>query len=167
MSGQNYNQDIKSIDKFSLFEKIFMRIGFYGFIITGAYGIFSVNTLWAFIYIGFVLLGFAIGLLYSLCSHCPYPYKFSDCLFLPFGLVKKICHFRSASMNKLEKTSFIVVMIGLVAIPQYWLFKNYTILTIFWIFCLPTLAGLIFYFCKRCHHVSCPFNLSPKKVEQT
>jgi len=168
MSTQNYNQKNKLIEKFSLFEKIFMRIGFYSFIIIGAYGIFSVNTLWALIYIGFVLLGLTFGLLYCLCSHCPYPYKFSDCIFLPFVAIKKLYNFRSESMKIWEKTGFIVTITGLVAIPQYWLLKNFTILVIFWIFCLPTLAGLIFYFCKQCHHVNCPFNLARKKSgEQT
>jgi hypothetical protein len=165
MSAQN--QKVELIEKFPLFGKILMRIGFYGYIIIGAYSIFLVNTLWAFIYIGFILLGFTFGLLYCLCSHCPYPFKYSDCLFLPSGVVKKICKFRSEPMNILEKIGFIIVIIGSVAIPQYWLFKNYLILIIFWIFCLPTLAGLMCYLCKRCHHLSCPFNLSGKKGEQT
>ncbi|MBN1273448.1 MAG: hypothetical protein JXB26_14365 [Candidatus Aminicenantes bacterium] len=164
MSPQNDDQNIKLIDRFSLVEKILMRIGFYGFIIVGVYGIFTVSTLWGAIYIGFILLSLSFGLLYCLCSHCPYPYQFSTCLFLPYGIVKKICRFRSESMNILEKIVFMVAILGLVVFPQYWLFKNYTILIIFWIFCLPTLGGLLFYFCKRCRHSCCPFNSARKKT---
>ncbi len=35
------NENVNQIEKFSLFEKILMGIGFYGFIITGLCGIYS------------------------------------------------------------------------------------------------------------------------------
>ncbi len=163
MVEQHSKKNAHLIDGFSLVEKILMRIGFYGFIVTGAYGIYSVSLLWGLIYTGFVLLGLGFILLYCLCSHCPYPYEYSDCLFLPFNLIKKLYKFRSEKMSLLDKIGFLIVMGGLVIIPQYWLLMNVTVLIIFWIFCLPTLVRLLFCLCKRCRHFDCPFNRANKE----
>lgn len=159
MLTQNCRQHVNLVERFTLLQKIFMRLGFYGFMIIGAYGIYLESILWGLIYSGFVIFGIKFGLSYFLCSHCPYPYKYSDCLFAPFWVFTKQYKFRSAPMSILDKTVFILAMAGFIVIPQYWLFKNYTILILFWIFCLPTIASLPFFWCRRCQHFHCCFNL--------
>ncbi|MBN2030509.1 hypothetical protein JW824_09715 [bacterium] len=158
MDKQNLKNDTHLVDGFSLIEKILMRMGFYGFIFIGAYGIYSATLLWGLLYTGFVLFGLGFVFLYCLCAHCPYPYEYSDCLFLPAGLIKKLYKSRSEQMHILDKVGFLMVMGGLVIIPQYWLLKRDMLLILFWIFCLPTLARLLFYLCKRCRHFNCPLN---------
>lgn len=154
--------NVNLAERFSLFEKILMRMGFYGFIIIGAYGIYSESVPWGLLYTVFVIFGLSVLLSYCLCAHCPYPYKYSDCLFMPLALINKY-KFRSRPMSTLDKIGFIVMMVGVVVIPQYWLLKNSTILIIFWIFYLPTFAGFLFYECRRCRHFDCPFNLARKE----
>jgi len=158
MSPKNCTRRVDLVERFNIPQKILMRVGFYGFMIIGAYGIYLECILWGLIYSGFVIFGIAFGLSYFLCSHCPYPYKYSDCLFAPFWVFTKQYKFRSAPMSISDKTVFILSMAGFIVIPQYWLFKNYTLLILFWIFCLPTLASLPFFWCKRCQHFSCYFN---------
>ena len=168
MSEQSCNNHCDLIERFKLLEKILVRIGFYGFMFVGAYGIYSKSILWGLIYTVFVILGLKFGLLYFLCSHCPYPYKYSDCLFVPFRLIEKQYEFRSNAMSVLDKIGFVAITAGFILIPQYWLFKNYTILILFWILCLPTLASFPFYLCRRCQHFDCPFNsVSEKLIKQS
>ena len=158
MSEQSCNNHGELIERFNLLEKILLRVGFYGFMLVGTYGIYSRSIVWGLIYTGFVIFGLKFGLLYFLCSHCPYPYKHSDCLFVPFSLIKKQYEFRSDAISVLDKIGFVAITAGFIVIPQYWLLENYTILILFWILCLPTLAIFPFYLCRRCLHFDCPFN---------
>jgi len=164
MHPQNCNQHVNLVQGFTLVQKILMRLGFFGFMIIGAYGVYLESMLWGLIYSGFVIFGIEFGLSYFLCSHCPYPYKYSDCLFAPFWVFTKQYKFRSAPMSILDKAVFILAMAGFIVIPQYWLFKNYTILILFWIFCLPTIASLPLFWCRRCRHFDCPFNSVSEKL---
>ena len=165
MFPQNCNQHVHLVERFTLLHKIIMRLGFYGFMIIGAYGIYVESILWALIYSCFGILGLNFGFSYFLCSHCPYPYKYSDCLFLPFWIFTKQYKFRSAPMSVLDKTVFIFSMVGFILIPQYWLVKNYTILILFWIFCLPTIASLRLFWCRRCKNFHCCFNLVSEELK--
>jgi len=168
MSPQNCNGNVNLIERFTLHQKILMRVGFYGFMIIGAYGIYLESVLWGLIYSAFLILGIQFGLSYFLCSHCPYPYKHSDCLFAPFWVFTKQYKFRPAPMSILDKTIFILAMAGFIIIPQYWLLKNYAVLILFWIFCLPTIGSLPFFWCRRCKNFHCCFNsVSEKLIRQS
>jgi hypothetical protein len=168
MLPQNCDQHVNLVESFTLLQKILMRVGFCGFMIVGAYGIYLESMLWGLIYSGFVIFGIEFGLSYFLCSHCPYPYKHSDCLFVPFWVITKQYKFRPAPMSILDKTAFILAMSGFIVIPQYWLLKDYTILILFWIFCLPTIASLPFFWCKRCKNFHCCFNsVSEELISQS
>ena len=57
MLPQNRNQHVTLVERFPLLQKILMRVGFYGFMIIGAYGIYLESILWGLIYSGFVIFG--------------------------------------------------------------------------------------------------------------
>ena len=157
MNDQN-RQHGDFIEKFSLCEKIFLRIVFYGVIIIGAYGIYSESRVWGFLYLGFLLAG-TIILLFSLCSHCPYPHKYSECLIISPWVMKKISKFNPEPMSSVKKTGSLIMLGGMIIIPQFWLGKNITLLVLFWLFCVPAFIIFPLYFCKRCRHVHCPYNM--------
>jgi hypothetical protein len=160
MLSQHDQTKIHVTGNFSLFDKIFMGAGFYAVTGIGMMGIYLESITWGIIYTGFLVLGFLVLLGYGLCSHCPYPYKHSDCLFPPFGqLFKKMYKYRPGPLTVIDKLAFFAIMGGIVVIPQYWLFKNDTLLSIFWICCVPTYAGFLFYECRKCRNSYCPFNL--------
>jgi len=165
MLPHHSDQNVNLAKKFSLAEKILLGIGYYGLVITGAYGIYVQSITWGLLYTGFVTLGLFVFLGYCVCAYCPYIYpEYSDCLFLPFGtLVRKLYKFRPGPISIVDKVGFLIIMAGVVVIPQYWLLKNYTIFAIFWIFCLPTYAGLILYECRRCQHFECLFNRAKRE----
>ena len=160
MSSQNSQQNVTEAMKFSLTEKVLLGIGYYGLFIIGAYSIYIQSIIWGLFYTCFIIFGLFVSFGYCVCAYCPYIYpEYSDCLFPPLGmLVRKVYKFRSGRISIVDKIIFLIMMVGTVIIPQYWLLRNYTLLVIFWIFCLPSYTGLILYECKRCQHFGCLFN---------
>lgn len=169
MSSHHSQECFNSSKKFSLSEKILMGAGFYASVVTGAYGICAQSIAWGLLYISFIIFGMFILLGYCVCAYCPYIHPgYSDCLFPPFGtVVRKLYKFRPGPISTLDKIGSLIMMVGVIAYPQYWLFKNYTILIIFWIFCLPTLMGFVFYECRRCQHHDCLFNRARRNKNKT
>lgn len=154
----HFHPKVHRIENFSLFQKTFSRIGLYGSLALGIYGVFSESIFWGFAYMSVAILGTWV-LLGRLCARYPYPYKNSNCLFLPFEWIKAAFRYRSEPMRFRDTLGLAVAATGLVAFPQYWLLKNPFLLSAFWIVCLPTLSVFPVYFCKRCRHVGCPLNL--------
>ena len=145
---------------FSRYEKILMGGGFYASVITGAYAIYVQSVTWGTAYIMFLIFGSFVSLGYCVCAYCPYIFPdYSDCLFPPFGtVVRKLYKFRPGPIRVMDKIGFLTMMVGVITIPQYWLLKRPIILIVFWMFCLPTLMGFVFYECRRCQHHDCLFN---------
>jgi hypothetical protein len=133
-------------------------LGFYGLTLVGAWGIYSQSITWGLIYTGVAMAGLVGGVLYGLCSHCPYPYDHSDCLFMPYPVIKRLYRFRPEPLTPWDKIGFIAGTLVVVLMPQYWLVKEPLLLALFWILCLPTLATFPLYYCKKCRHILCPFN---------
>jgi len=72
MVAQDSQQYVNLIERFSLLEKILMRIGFYGFIIIGAYGIYSVSITWGHIHVLLSLDSFLSSfIVFALTAHTP------------------------------------------------------------------------------------------------
>ena len=149
----------KCFKTFSFRDKLLFRIGFYGFIIVGTFGISTLESVYmGMAYLVYSIIGLFIGVLYFLCSHCPHVYGYNDCLFYPPIILKRIYKFRKNPMNLIDKIGFIGLMGSFVIIPNIWIWKNSTIIAFFWAFALPTLLGLLFYVCRHCQNLSCPFN---------
>jgi len=166
VSNPHCQQNKKTGAGFSLKEKILMGMGLYGSILIAACGIFLHSITWGLLYLGFVSFGMLVLFGYGLCSHCPYIYEeYSDCLFPPWGKVyRKLYKYRSSKLTSFDKIAFFITMIGIPVIPQYWLFKNHTVLVIFFLFYISTAAGFICYECRRCRHLGCPFNMVKKEA---
>lgn len=146
------------IDRFSLQERVLMRTAWAVFTALGAWGIYRHAPLWSLLYLIYVLAGFALVVLPGLCAHCPYPSKFSTCLFLPPGLVQRFYPYRGPTMSPFEKIAVSVTMAGMVLIPQIWLVREPVILVIFWLSAIPVIAAFPLYYCRRCRHQGCPMN---------
>lgn len=162
MYTKDCNQSRKLIEKFTPLQKFFMRLGLYCALIVGAYAIYIQSIIWGIIYTVFILLGI-FPFLSCFCSHCPYPYENSDCLFLPYKFIYTIYKFRPGPLNIMEKGTILLITAGLILIPQYWLFKDYILLIIFWIFCALVLIPAPLYFCRRCKYAHCPLNLTKRE----
>ncbi len=146
------------IDRFSFLEKMLMRAGWYGAMAVGFYGIYKQDPLWAVLYAAFGILGFALGVMPSLCAHCPYPAFHSTCLFMPPAVVRKFYPYRGARMSRLEKVVTLVCLAGTMIIPLFWLARDRVLLVVFLLIGLPVLAVFPLHYCRRCRHVGCPLN---------
>ncbi len=146
------------IDRFSLTERIVMRLGWFGFMAVGAYGIYKQSPLWAGIYVACSALGFALVVLPGLCGHCPYPSKHGTCLFLPPGLINRFYPYKGPHMRKAVKGAVLVTMVGMVIMPNVWLVSDPPLLGLFWLLGVPTIAAFPMHYCRRCRHFGCPMN---------
>ncbi len=150
------------IDRFSLMERIIMRSGWYGFMAVGTYAIYKQAPVWAWVYVVYALLGFALVVLPGLCAHCPYPSKHSTCLFLPPAFMNRYYPYKGPQMSPAGKIAVLAVMAGMVIIPLFWLMADLPMLMLFLLLGLPTLAIFPMHYCKRCRHFDCPLNKADK-----
>ena len=146
------------IDRFSLTERIAMRVCWCGFVAVGTYAIFKQAPAWAVIYIVFSLSAFALVVLPGLCAHCPYPSKHSTCLFLPPELVNRFYPYKSPHMRPAAKIAVVAAMAVMVIIPQFWLLEDLPMLALFWLLGAPLLMLFPTHYCRRCRHFECPLN---------
>ena len=146
------------IDRFTWQQKALMRTGWFGFMAVGVWGIFLQDPLWALLYLIYGAAGFVLVVLPGLCSHCPYPSRFSTCLFLPAGLVARFYPYRGPQMSPAGKAAVAVVMVGMVVIPQFWLISSKGLLLLFWLLAVPVIAAFPLHYCRRCRHTGCPMN---------
>ncbi len=157
MTSEN-NHHCNLIDRFSLIERVLMRTGWFGFMAVGTYGIYRQDPLWAWLYITYGILGFALVVLPGLCAHCPYPSKHSTCLFLPPQLLNRFYPYRGPQMSLGGKAATIATMAGMVIMPHFWLVNDVPLLVLFWLLGLPTVAAFPTHYCKQCRHFGCPMN---------
>jgi hypothetical protein len=148
----------KPKDHFTLTERILMRAGWGGFMLTGFFGIYKQDPIWAWGYAVLGILGFLMLVIPFLCVHCPYPYHYSTCLFIPPGFLKRFYPYRGPKMSAFGKIAVFVVLACMVVLPNLWLVTDLPLLLLFWIFGLPTIASFPAYYCKQCRHTGCPMN---------
>ena len=152
------------IDRFSLQERIVMRTGWLAFTAIGTYGIYEAAPIWAALYVLYCLLGFALVVLPSLCAHCPYPYQRDTCLFLPPGILRRFYPYKGPKMSAVGKISVFAAMAGMVIIPNFWLAADLSLLLLFWLVALPTIAAFPIHYCKRCRNFDCPMNKAENRA---
>ena len=162
---QNCQPKDSSIGKFPVLDKVLLRIGFYGFLVVGAYAVYSMSLLWGLIYTVFAVLSLALAA-YCLCSHCIHAYQYSDCLLLPSRLVTNMYRFRPEPMSRLDTVGFTLWYVGTVGIPQYWLVQNPVLLAIFWVLCVGASVGHGWRYCVggRCLNRTCFTHPERKKA---
>lgn len=165
MNRETCSKPCELKDGFTLAEKTLARIGFYGLISVGAYAIYSRNPVWCILYLCFALVGNLFVVYSFLCAYCPYPFKYSDCLFFPYQAVSNVVSEREGQITPRKRLGFVLVMAGLVLIPQYWLLSSHILLVLFWILALPLLLAFPFYYCRRCRHERCGFNRARMLLE--
>jgi hypothetical protein len=147
-------------DRFFWHEKLIARACLAGAILTAGVAIYRENKSIAIGYVVFVALGALVVVYDSLCVYCPYPFKYSDCLFYPYQLVARLATMREGSIPRARHAVTVLVFGGMFAIPQYWLWGNWLLLAIFWGLTLPLALLMPLYLCRRCRHKGCLSNRS-------
>ena len=153
-------------DGFTRVEKMLLQAGIFVLAATGAAAIFPENPLAGWFYLGFAAAGLFLTAVYFLCARCPYPYDYKDCLFFPYRVVIRFIRRRPGKQTGADRVGTLVVMMGLILIPQYWLFQDLRLLFVFWLIGIPFLAAFPMYYCKRCRHFGCVFNRVERPVSE-
>ncbi len=152
-------KEIELKNGFTSYEKLSMRGGVVALVGVGALAIYRSDPLVAAGYLLFVVLGGLVVMYDSLCVYCPYPFKHSDCLFFPYQLVASVTMMRTKPIPWFRNALSALVFFGIVAIPQYWLWGQWSLFGIFW--ALTVTGGIVvpLHFCRRCRHHRCPMSL--------
>jgi hypothetical protein len=152
-------------DGFSWIEKLLMRGGLAAVVGIGAFAIYRIDPPAAVGYLVLVALGGLAVMYDSLCVYCPYPYKHSDCLFFPYQLVASVTTMRTTPIPPFRKALSALAFLGIVAIPQYWLWGQWGFLAAFWALTAAGGIAVPLHFCRHCRHSRCPMNLATLQTE--
>jgi hypothetical protein len=146
-------------DGFSWLEKLLMRGGLAAVVGIGAFAIYNSSQWTAVGYLVFVAIGGLVVMYDSLCVYCPYPYKHSDCLFFPYQLVASVKTMRTTPISWFRKGLSALAFLGIVAIPQYWLWGQWGLFVAFWALTVLGSIAVPLHFCRHCRHGRCPMKL--------
>jgi len=145
------------IDRFTLGQKIIVRVCLYGFGVTGVVGAFAESWIAGVAVLAVsVLAGFAV--VRCFCSHCPYPEQYGTCCAKPPNMVRWVAPQRPGPLSRGEKVIFFVSLAVAMLLPQIWLIRNIPLLITYWAFFLPSCFYFPFCICRRCRFTDCPFN---------
>ena len=154
------NKQCHLTGEFSIFEKIYAQVSFFGIGILGTIGIILVDWHWVVPYIFIFWYGIP-GIIqrHLACPRCPHLYKYGDCLQVPPTFTKfLIINRKQTSFTIFEKVLFYLIFFLIPIYPIYWLWWNKVLFFPFVVSVVIWYSGQFFYFCKRCRVKECPFN---------
>ncbi len=148
--------DINSICRFTLKEKLYSQITFNAGVLVAAYGLFLNNTILGIFYLYYSYVGILLVMRYTICPRCPHLHVANDCLQLHPSIVKHVVSpTRKGPLNIYEKILFVMVLYGILILPIYWIASNTVVLVLFLLFYGGQLLGLHLHFCRDCQNNSC------------
>jgi len=150
---------------FTWHEKLFMRAGVAALAGIGTLAIYRSTPAAAIGYLLFVGISGLVVIYDSLCVYCPYPFKHSDCLFLPHQLITSLTTMRATPIPRYKNVLSALAFGGIVLIPQYWLWGQWGLCAAFWTLTVTGGIAVPFHFCRRCRHQRCPMNLVTPETE--
>jgi hypothetical protein len=145
-------------DRFTWYEKLIARAGIGGAVLAATIAIYRDSKPVALAYIALVAVGGVLVVYDFLCVYCPYPFRYSDCLFYPHQLVSAIARLRGGRIHWLRKAGAAAVFGAIFAVPQPWLWDHGSLLAAFWALTLPLAVLFPLHLCRRCRHEQCPMN---------
>ena len=137
---------------FSWYEKLIVRTCLAGVVLAAGIAVYRENKGVAIGCAAFVALGALLVVYDSLCVYCPYPFKYSDCLFYPYQFVAHVAKLHEGRIHWARQAVTVLVFGGMFAIPQYWLWGKWVLFTVFWGSTLPLAMLLPLYLCGHCRN---------------
>ncbi len=124
----------------------------------GVWVVFSNSILMGVLYIIVILLSLVV-IAYSMCAKCPC--RFHSCAHIVLGqLTRWLPDRKPGKYTFWDKVGTIVYLVGLHALPQYWLWQNKVLFILFWVLSITVFLVLHFAACPTCKNEYCPLRLS-------
>lgn len=128
-----------------LFTGISLLIGLY------ILWLYSINL--AILYLSIMIIA-AVLIPYVYCTKCPC--RNTSCAHVLPGLITRLMPNRESE----SYTSFDLAIVGLfmgvlIFMPQYWLFQNLFLFSIFWILLKIAFLQILLFICKTCDNKKC------------
>ena len=111
----------------------------------------SVNL--AILYI-VIMLATAIMIPYVYCTKCPC--RKTNCAHVLPGLITRFMPDRDSESYTVIDWAIVMILLGLlILLPQFWLYKNILLFSIFWILSITAVLQIQFFICKTCDNKKC------------
>lgn len=119
----------------------------------GVWVVLSSNVLMGALYIVVIFLSLVI-VAYSLCAKCPC--RFHSCAHIVLGRLTRLLPRRRPGRYTFgDKVGATVYLVGLHALPQYWLWQNKVLFALFWVLSITVFLVLHFAACPTCKNEYC------------
>jgi hypothetical protein len=137
-------------------DKLIINILLIGYLLVGVLSIAMTNIWYGVIHL-LVLLSSVLLVSYSFCAKCISCQK--SCGHPQIGVLRKFVPDRIKSEYQIRDYLglFPFIIIGVV-FPQYWLFQNKVLFTIFWVLNVVVLLGILTRLCTKCENENCKMN---------
>ncbi len=92
---------------------------------------------------------------YSLCAKCPC--RFQSCAHIVLGQLARLLPRRKpGKYTSWDRVGATIYLLGLHALPQYWLWQNKILFVLFWVLSISVFVVLHFAACPTCKNTHCP-----------
>jgi hypothetical protein len=107
-------------------------------------------------YVLIIALSF-VTIAYSMCAKCPC--RREGCAHIWLGRLAEMLPGREpGEYTSWDRAGFLLYLVGLHALPQYWLWRHKALFILFWALSLGVFTFLHFSVCTTCINRHCPLN---------
>jgi hypothetical protein len=107
---------------------------------------------WGVLYAG-VSVASGYGIVYAFCAKCPCKVR---CGHVLPGMVAQRFKHQPGPYTTTDNTILVLGLIGLIALPQFWLWRDLALFGVFWLLTGIALVDILRVVCRACNNIYCP-----------
>ena len=101
-----------------------------------------------------IMIAAAVLVPYVYCTKCPC--RQTNCAHVLPGLITRFMPNRESESYTIFDWAVVLILLGLLMLlPQFWLYENIVLFSIFWIMSITALLQIRFFICKTCENKKC------------
>jgi hypothetical protein len=122
-------------------------------ILIGLYILWGNNINLAILYI-ILLIAAAVVIPYVYCTKCPC--RKTNCAHVLPGLITRFMPDRDSEDYTVFDWAVVLIFMGLlIVLPQFWLYENILLFSVFWILSIVAGVQILLFVCKTCDNKKC------------
>jgi len=136
------------------FNGVFSLILLLAAVCVGVYAIAKYSVVIGAVYIGITAFC-VLGIIYSFCAKCEC--RSGSCSHVIPGKMTNLFPDRKQTNYSFGDIFFTIVsLLVILLFPQYWLWRNTSLVILFWILIAAAVVEILFFVCKNCKNKKCP-----------